>query len=93
MVKVMLLHWAVFFSVSCLTGLSQGFRVTDNDLQDLSESDETGIELSKNNYAKMSRQFDNKRIIMGSEWSGFDLPPGFDERPELGKSSSSHLVG
>ena len=88
MVKVALLHLAVFFSVSCLTGLSQGFRITDEDLQDLSESDEEGMDMSYNDYAKMSRQFGNELLaseIIGSELD--DDVPDFDERHIRGESS------
>ena len=76
-----------------MKGLIQGFRITDNNLQDLSESDEAGIVLSYSDYAQMSRRFGNE--LQASEIIGSELDDDvsdFDERHERGKSSSSHLV-
>ena len=88
MVKVVPLHLAVFFSVSCLIGLIQGFRITDDDLQNLSLSDEEGMDVSYNNYAKMSRQFGKE--LQASEITGSELDDDvsdFDERHLRGESS------
>ena len=88
------LHWAVFFALSTCLSLIQGFRITDNDLQDLSDSDEEGMDMSYNDYAKMSRQFGNG--LQASEITGSELDDDvsdLDERHERSKSSSSQPFG
>ena len=88
MVKVMPLHLAVFLALSTCLSLIHGFRITDDDLQDLSDSDEEGMDMSYNDFAKMSRQFGNE--LQGSEIIGSELDddvPDFDERHIRGESS------
>ena len=88
MVKVMPLHWAVLFALSTCLSQIQGFRITDDDLQDLSDSDEEGMDMSYNDYAKMSRQFGKE--LQASEITGSELDDDvsdLDERHERGESS------